>query len=112
MKTLATETGKATGEIGAQVSGIQAVTGDSVAAMKDIKNTIDRVSSIAGVISLAIEEQVGAIGEIASNVQHAATGTGDVVANIGAVNRQASVTGLLPPKCWRRRARYRPKASA
>ena len=94
VKTLATETGKATGEIGAQISGIQAVTGDSVAAMKDIKNTIDRVSSIAGVISLAIEEQVGAIGEIASNVQHAATGTGDVVANIGAVNRQASVTGL------------------
>ena len=94
VKTLATETGKATGEIGAQISGIQAVTGNSVAAMKDIKNTIDRVSSIAGVISLAIEEQVGAIGEIASNVQHAATGTGDVVANIGAVNRQASVTGL------------------
>ena len=94
VKTLATETGRATGEIGAQVSGIQAVTGVSVVAMRDIKNTIDRVSSIAGVISLAIEEQVGAIGEIASNVQHAATGTGDVVANIGAVNRQASVTGL------------------
>ena len=94
VKTLATETGKATGEIGAQVSGIQAVTGDSVVAMRDIKNTIDRVSSIAGVISLAIEEQVGAIAEIASNVHHAAAGTGDVVTNIGAVNRQASVTGL------------------
>jgi methyl-accepting chemotaxis protein len=93
VKTLATETGKATGEIGAQIAGIQAVTADSVGAMKDIKNTIDRVSEIAGVISLAIEEQVGAIGEIASNVQHAATGTGDVVTNIGAVNRQASVTG-------------------
>ncbi|MBX9773632.1 MAG: HAMP domain-containing protein [Xanthobacteraceae bacterium] len=93
VKTLATETGKATGEIGAQIAGIQAVTADSVAAMKDIKNTIDRVSEIAGVISLAIEEQVGAIGEIASNVHHAATGTSDVVTNIGAVNRQASVTG-------------------
>jgi methyl-accepting chemotaxis protein len=93
VKTLATETGKATGEIGAQIAGIQAVTADSVVAMKDIKNTIDRVSEIAGVISLAIEEQVGAIGEIASNVHHAATGTGDVVTNIDAVNRQASVTG-------------------
>jgi methyl-accepting chemotaxis protein len=93
VKTLATETGKATGEIGAQIAGIQGVTAVSVSAMKDIKNTIDRVSEIAGVISLAIEEQVGAIGEIASNVHHAATGTGDVVTNIGAVNRQASVTG-------------------
>ena len=93
VKTLATETGKATGEIGAQIAGIQAVTAVSVSAMKDIKNTIDRVSEIAGVISLAIEEQVGAISEIASNVHHAATGTGDVVTNIGAVNRQASVTG-------------------
>jgi methyl-accepting chemotaxis protein len=93
VKTLATETGKATGEIGSQIAGIQGVTAVSVTAMKDIKNTIDRVSEIAGVISLAIEEQVGAIGEIASNVHHAATGTGDVVTNIGAVNRQASVTG-------------------
>jgi methyl-accepting chemotaxis protein len=93
VKTLATETGKATGEIGAQIAGIQGVTAVSVSAMKDIKNTIDRVSEIAGVISLAIEEQVSAIGEIASNVHHAATGTGDVVTNIGAVNRQASVTG-------------------
>jgi methyl-accepting chemotaxis protein len=93
VKALATETAKATGDIAAQISGIQTTTRDSVLAMKEIKSTIDRVSDIAGAISLAVEEQVSAIGEIASNVQEAAGGTGEVAGNIATVNRQASVAG-------------------
>jgi methyl-accepting chemotaxis protein len=93
VKTLAAETARATEEIGTHIFGIQTVTGASVTAMQEIKETIGRLSEIAGAISRAVEEQSGAIHEIASNVQHAATGTSEVADNIGAVNRQASATG-------------------
>jgi methyl-accepting chemotaxis protein len=94
VKALATETAKATEEIGSHASGIQSVTGQSVAAMRDIKGTIDRVSEIAETISLAVEEQAEAIREIASNVRQASAGTGQVACTIADVNRQAASTGL------------------
>ena len=47
VKALAEQTAKATGEIGQQVSGIQAATQDSVSAIKDISGTIERLSEIS-----------------------------------------------------------------
>jgi methyl-accepting chemotaxis protein len=65
-----------------------------VAAIKEIGGTIDRVSEIATVMAAAVEEQSGAIQEIARNVQQAASGTSQVAANIVDVNRGATATGL------------------
>src|SRR5690348_17811039 len=42
VKALAEQTAKATGEIGQQISGIQAATEDSVVAIRDIGTTIER----------------------------------------------------------------------
>lgn len=93
VKALATQTAKATDEIGAQISTMQAATQDSVAAIKEIGGTIRRVSEIAAAIAAAVEEQGAATEEISRNVQQAAQGTSEVADNITQVNRGANETG-------------------
>jgi methyl-accepting chemotaxis protein len=93
VKALAAQTAKATDEIGAQISGMQAATGESVEAIKEIGGTIDRIAEIAAAIAAAVEEQGVATQEISRNVQQAALGTTQVAANITEVNRGASETG-------------------
>jgi methyl-accepting chemotaxis protein len=93
VKALAEQTAKATGEIGQQIAGIQAATQESVGAIKEIGDTISRMSEIASAIAAAIEEQGAATQEIARNVQQAANGTQQVSANIADVQHGASETG-------------------
>jgi methyl-accepting chemotaxis protein len=93
VKALAEQTAKATGEISQQINGIQAATQQSVGAIKEIGDTIGRMSEIASTIASAVEEQGAATQEISRNVQHAAHGTQQVSSNIADVQRGASETG-------------------
>ena len=93
VKALAEQTSKATGEIGQQITGIQAATQDSVNAIKEISGTIEKLSEIASTIASAVEEQGAATQEISRNVQQAAHGTQQVSSNITDVQRGASETG-------------------
>ncbi|NVO17026.1 MAG: HAMP domain-containing protein [Rhodoplanes sp.] len=93
VKALAAQTGKATGDIAAQISGMQAATNDSVTAIKEIGGTIGRIAEIAATIAAAVEEQGAATGEIARNVQQASTGTSEVANTITQVDRGAAETG-------------------
>jgi methyl-accepting chemotaxis protein len=93
VKALAEQTAKATGEIGQQISGIQAATQESVHAIKEISGTIEKLSEISSTIAAAVEEQGAATQEISRNVQQAAQGTQQVSANITDVQRGASETG-------------------
>ena len=93
VKALAEQTAKATGEIGQQISGIQAATQDSVNAIKEISGTIEKLSEISSTIAAAVEEQGAATQEISRNVQQAAQGTQQVSSNITDVQRGASETG-------------------
>jgi methyl-accepting chemotaxis protein len=93
VKALAEQTAKATGEIGQQISGIQAATLESVNAIKEISGTIEKLSEISSTIAAAVEEQGAATQEISRNVQQAAQGTQQVSANITDVQRGASETG-------------------
>jgi methyl-accepting chemotaxis protein len=93
VKALAEQTAKATGEISQQITGIQAATQDSVAAIKEIGDTIGRMSEIASTIASAVQEQGAATQEISRNVQRAANGTQQVSYNITDVQRGASETG-------------------
>jgi methyl-accepting chemotaxis protein len=93
VKALAGQTAKATEEISTQIAGMQAATQDSVAAIKEIGNTIGKISEIAATIAAAVEEQGAATQEISRNVQQAAQGTAEVATNITSVNRGASETG-------------------
>jgi methyl-accepting chemotaxis protein len=93
VKALAEQTAKATGEIGQQITGIQAATQESVNAIKEISGTIEKLSEISSTIAAAVEEQGAATQEISRNVQQAAQGTMQVSSNITDVQRGASETG-------------------
>jgi methyl-accepting chemotaxis protein len=93
VKALAEQTAKATGEIGQQITGIQAATQQSVHAIKEISGTIEKLSEISSTIAAAVEEQGAATQEISRNVQQAAQGTQRVSSNITDVQRGASETG-------------------
>jgi methyl-accepting chemotaxis protein len=93
VKALAEQTAKATGEIGQQISGIQAATQESVNAIKEISGTIERLSEISSTIAAAVEEQGAATQEISRNVQQAAQGTQQVSTHITDVQRGAGETG-------------------
>jgi methyl-accepting chemotaxis protein len=93
VKALAEQTAKATGEIGQQITGIQAATHESVSAIKEISGTIEKLSEISSTIASAVEEQGTATQEISRNVQQAAKGTQQVSSNITDVQRGAAETG-------------------
>jgi methyl-accepting chemotaxis protein len=93
VKTLATQTSRATEEITTQISAVQTATQNSVQAIDRIGETIRSISSISGSIAAAVEEQTAATREIARNVEHAAQGTSQVTENIHAVSEAAGKTG-------------------
>ncbi len=90
VKSLASQTGRATEEIGTQITQIQAATKAAVEAIKAIAVSIEEVSSIATSIASAVEQQGAATAEIARNVQQTATAALDVTTNIGGVGRSAN----------------------
>ena len=93
VKGLASQTGKATEEISAQISTMQAETSKAVEAIRQISETVSRVSEIATSISAAVDEQSSATQEIGRSVQEAAAGTQEVSSNITSVNSGAQETG-------------------
>jgi methyl-accepting chemotaxis protein len=93
VKALAEQTAKATGEIGQQISGIQAATQESVSAIKQISGTIERLSEVSSAIAAAVEQQGTATLEISRNVQQAAQGTQQVSSNVTDVEQGAGETG-------------------
>jgi methyl-accepting chemotaxis protein len=72
---------------------MQVATEESVAAIKAIGQTIERISEIANSISAAVEQQSAATKNIAHSVRAAATGTASVAVNVGNVARGAGETG-------------------
>lgn len=74
VKSLASQTSKATEEISSQVSSVQETTEDAVAAITKIMGVINNIGEIAGSISTAVEQQQAVTNEISSNMQSAAQG--------------------------------------
>jgi methyl-accepting chemotaxis protein len=93
VKALAAQTAKATDEISAQITGMQAATSDSVDTIKQIGSTIARISSIAADISASVDAQGSMTREIAHSLGQAASGTAEVAANITNVSHGAVQTG-------------------
>ncbi len=89
VKSLATQTGKATEEIADQITAIQAETVASVEAIQGIGLTVGQMGEIATSISSAVEQQGASTREIAGSVQQAAAGTQDVSSNISQVAQAA-----------------------
>ncbi len=94
VKSLAHQTSKATGEIGAQIGQIQAATREAVAAIQGIAGTITELSGISAAIAAAVEQQSAATQEIARNVQQATNGAQEVTTSIRQVSNAATETGV------------------
>ncbi len=95
VKNLATQTAKATEEIGGQIEGIQSATKTSVDAIERIFETIEKVNQISTTIAAAVDQQGSATKDIARNIEQAAAGTTEVSSNIAAVTAAAGKTGTL-----------------
>ncbi len=93
VKSLASQTAKATEDIALQISAIQNATKETVSVIQGISGTIREINEIAATVASAVEEQGAATQEIARNVQQAATGTQDVKTNIADVGHAVDETG-------------------
>jgi methyl-accepting chemotaxis protein len=69
VKTLATQTARATDQIGAQIVAIRTSTGEAVDAVRDVGLAIGQVASVATAIAAAVEQQAAATQEISASVQ-------------------------------------------
>jgi methyl-accepting chemotaxis protein len=93
VKTLASQTAKATEDIRTQIAAVQAQTSGAVEGIHSICATIKEVDEISSAIAAAIVQQGAATEEIARNVQEAASRTGDVSRNISGVTSGIAATG-------------------
>ena len=93
VKTLASQTSKATGDIAEQIAAIQNVAQEAVTAIRAIGGTIGEISGIATAIASAVEEQGAATSDIAANVQQASQSVQEVTTNIAGVSQAADQTG-------------------
>ncbi|HYG90184.1 MAG TPA: methyl-accepting chemotaxis protein [Azospirillum sp.] len=90
VKSLATQTAKATDEIATQIAGIQAATTGAVDAMRTVGRTVARLDEIAGTIAAAVEQQAAATREIGRNVSDTARAVREVESSIVQVNEGAA----------------------
>ena len=74
VKNLATQTSKATEEIGAQIAEVQGTTREAVGAISGISQTIARINEISTNIATAVEEQEAVTRDMSANMQVAAEG--------------------------------------
>jgi len=93
VKSLASQTAKATDEIRTQISSMQEVTTSAVSAIRNIGQTIGEINEVTTAIAAAVEEQGAATAEIARNIQHAAGGTTQVSSNIVGVSSASAEAG-------------------
>ncbi|HEY8382234.1 MAG TPA: methyl-accepting chemotaxis protein [Microvirga sp.] len=93
VKSLATQTARATDEIGAQIAAIQGSTGATVAAIGRISARIEEINLISASIASAVEEQSAATQEIARSVLDASQHAQSVDQDVTQINRCAQETG-------------------
>jgi methyl-accepting chemotaxis protein len=89
VKSLASQTAKATEEISEQIADIRKVAGDAIDAIKGIGSIIGEVNEVATAIAAAVQEQGAATQEISRSTQHAAHGTKNASDNITGVKADA-----------------------
>jgi methyl-accepting chemotaxis protein len=95
VKTLASQTEKATGDITQQISSIELTTTSVVQAMQAIAGTIAQLDQNANEISIAVQQQDAVSKEIARSASAAAARTREVSASVGQVSDAASKTGQV-----------------
>jgi methyl-accepting chemotaxis protein len=93
VKSLASQTQKATEEIAAKISAMDEIVVQTVQAIKSIAEVIAEMNDISTTVASAVEEQDAATKEIARGTQSASEGTNKVAAGIKQVSEAASANG-------------------
>jgi methyl-accepting chemotaxis protein len=93
VKSLATQTAKATDEISQQIAHVQEATRAVAGDIRSIAATVGEVTGLATAVAAAIEEQATATAEISRNVVEAAASTEVIVGRIAEVSRYVGDTG-------------------
>ncbi len=78
VKTLATQTGKSTEQIGAKVAEIQSTTREVVVALGSVAEAIDQLSDVTVSVSAAIEEQRDATENFTASARETSAAVSDV----------------------------------
>ena len=92
VKSLANQTAKATGEIGAQIAEIREITGGVVRSMGEINQAVADVQNVSKNVASAIEDQGVATQKIARNIAHTTQAAREVAGRITSVSDEATVT--------------------
>ena len=96
VKDLARETAKATDDIARRVEAIQTDTQSAVGAIGQIGNIVADINHYQMTIASAVEEQTVTTSEMSRNVAEAATGSGEIAANItGVATSASSASGVV-----------------
>jgi methyl-accepting chemotaxis protein len=94
VKTLATQTARATQEIADQIAEMQAATDMSVEAIETIQRKIREVEQISAVIATAVHKQGASTQDIARNVRSAASGAASMSTHVENVEGALHQTGV------------------
>jgi methyl-accepting chemotaxis protein len=89
VKTLATQTGKATGEIGAKIAEIQSTTSHAVASIGAIAQAIDELSLVTNSVAAAMDQQRAATEGFVTNVRGTTAAVSDVA------ERMTGIAGMV-----------------
>ena len=95
VKSLASQTARATDEIIGQIAAVQNATDQAVGAIGHIVTSIGVIDEITSSIAVAVEEQSAATGEIARSVEHVSQNTQEIVGNITGVSGAATETSTV-----------------
>ncbi|HEX4193987.1 MAG TPA: HAMP domain-containing methyl-accepting chemotaxis protein, partial [Stellaceae bacterium] len=93
VKSLASQTAKATQDIYEQIVAVQNVTKEAVDAIQRIGGTISEVSAVANSIAAAVRQQAAATDEIKRSTEEAARRSGEVSSNMVHVADATEKTG-------------------
>jgi methyl-accepting chemotaxis protein len=92
VKELASETAKATDEIGRLIEAIQRDSEGAAHAISEVGEVINTIYEIQVTIAAAVEEQTATTNEISRSVTEAASGTNGIAADAGVAAHAAAAT--------------------
>ncbi|EGY01499.1 putative methyl-accepting chemotaxis protein [Nitrospirillum viridazoti Y2] len=93
VKNLATQSANATQQISDEIEGMQAVSGDVVAALTTIRQSIGTVREYVTSTAGAVEEQSAVTRDMSSNMQRTANAVETVTRNLGGISAAISQVG-------------------
>jgi methyl-accepting chemotaxis protein len=93
VKSLATQTAKATEDIAHQIQAVQSQTTSTVQAMETIAGWISKMTEISATVAAAVEEQNSSTREIGRSAHQAAQGTEEMAGGVDEMTRAADGTG-------------------